>query len=1089
MKTQPNFLVRSLKRALACSVLLCFGASGAQFEDITQAAGLTNFNAYCIGLAWGDYDDDGRVDLYIAAGGPGTGTNALYRNTGGGLFERIGAEAGPIATDKHSSLGCAWGDFNNDGHRDLFVVNGGWSNAANALYWNHGDGSFSRGNVGDLTGLSRVHSWHAIADYDGDGLLDIYASEAASGSGPFYLRLYRGTGIGTFTPTDFAPSVNYANDGVWGDFDNDGDPDLYACNFSSPSTLWRNDGEGQFTAMPDDLPAHAGALHAAWADYDNDGDLDIAIGYFSGVSIYSNEGGGAFVQAANFSGSLTTPAWADYDNDGHLDLMVVGGQDTPAKAGLFHNNGDGTFTPATEVFTELADNWLGCAWGDIDDDGFMDLAMAHQHGRNALFRNLTNDNHWLKFKLVGTASNRDAIGAKVRVLATIGGQAVWQMQEVNGGYQIQNDTRLNFGLGDATSVDIVRIEWPSGNVQEYSDVASDQIRTVTERSGITPLRPTVSLNASVKLQTTGRGSLQWRFEGADLAGQTNTTLVLTNLVAEQEGRYSAVISNAAGIVTNFTYLLVDTQFRKVTEGPGAEKDNCYSAAWSDYNRDGYIDLLVCNGGYIGSRANFLHLNNGDGTFTRLTIDDVGSIVGDTGGWRSAAWGDYDNDGYPDLFIVQPGQRRLYHNTGDGGFARVGDQELVSAVTHVEGALWGDYDNDGWLDVLVVSGSNGYIVPGSNSLYHNERNGIFRKITTGPISLDIPGGDVSYGGAWTDFDNDGDLDLVIAGGNNYRMFVYRNLGQGQFQAITEGDLPQDRCYALYLTAADYDNDGLMDLFLADFDGSCRLFHNEGGGNFTKIIFTQGATHAQYGAWGDYDNDGYLDLFIACGEWTEAKSRFYHNNGDGTFTELTIGSPANELGEWRAIWGDYDNDGFLDLFVGEYGQRGNVLYHNEGNANHWLMFNLEGTGSNRGAVGAKVRVQATVGGRLIWQLREVSGGNIYQQDSRPHFGLGNARKVTLLRVEWPSGAAQEWANVAVDQILTLWEPPALAAAVQPDGACALSIRAEPNRAWQIQASNDLAEWQTLTPMTSGTVDFEFVDSSATGMDCRFYRIIPE
>ena len=191
MKTNPIPLVVRLTQALACPVLLCISAAGAQFEDATQVAGLTNLNAYCMGLAWGDYDNDGRLDLYIAAGGPGAATNALYRNTGGGLFERMGAEAGPIVTDSHSSFGCAWVDFDNDGNRDLFVVNGGWSAAPNDLYWNRGDGTFSRGNVGDLTGLSRVHSWQAMADYDGDGWVDVYAAEGDSGSGPFYQRIYR----------------------------------------------------------------------------------------------------------------------------------------------------------------------------------------------------------------------------------------------------------------------------------------------------------------------------------------------------------------------------------------------------------------------------------------------------------------------------------------------------------------------------------------------------------------------------------------------------------------------------------------------------------------------------------------------------------------------------------------------------------------------------------------------------------------------------------------------------------------------------------------------------------------------------------
>jgi hypothetical protein len=123
-----------------------------------------------------------------------------------------------------------------------------------------------------------------------------------------------------------------------------------------------------------------------------------------------------------------------------------------------------------------------------------------------------------------------------------------------------------------------------------------------------------------------------------------------------------------------------------------------------------------------------------------------------------------------------------------------------------------------------------------------------------------------------------------------------------------------------------------------------------------------------------------------------------------------------------------------------------------------------------------------------MRQIQAQSVIQE-MEAHFGLGNAPIVTLLRIEWPSGAVQELSNVAVDQILTLWEPPALAAAVQPDGACVLSVRAEPNRGWQIQASGDLAEWQTLTTMTSGTVGFEFVDSTATGMDCRFYRVMPE
>ncbi len=170
----------------------------------------------------------------------------------------------------------------------------------------------------------------------------------------------------------------------------------------------------------------------------------------------------------SLTGARYSPAWADYDNDGHPDLVAAVGQSTPRNAALYHNNGNGTFTSASDVFTLVPSNWLGSAWCDFNDDGFMDLLLTHRYGQNQLYRNLGNSNHWIKFKLVGTASNRDAIGAKVRVLAVIGGQSVLQMQEVSCGDPHQSDIRPNFGLGDATNVDLVRIEWPSGIVQELT---------------------------------------------------------------------------------------------------------------------------------------------------------------------------------------------------------------------------------------------------------------------------------------------------------------------------------------------------------------------------------------------------------------------------------------------------------------------------------------------------------------------------------------------------------------------------------------------------------------------------------------------
>jgi len=482
------------------STLLCLQASAAQFEDVTFSAGVTNAPGYCLSAAWGDYNNDQFIDLYLAIGADTSRVNALFRNNGNGTFTRVGSEAGSIATDSYNSLCCAWIDFNNDGYRDMFVVNGAWSPNRNSFYWNNGDGTFRSGNAGNLTQLSLIRGWSAPADYDGDGWVDLYIPEGVSGA--YSPRIYHATPYGTYTSFDLSPPLTNVNSAVWGDYDNDGDPDLFTCNSSAPGVLWRNDGGGQFSAATNGPPT-ALASQAAWADYDGDGDLDIAIRRSgNGSSLYRNDGASGFVLVADWPEASGILAWADYDNDGHLDLIINAGQNITRKPALYHNNGDGTFSSAVDVFNVVADNLLGCPLGDFDNDGFMDLVFGHQYGRHKLFRNLGNTNHWIKFKLVGTASNRDAIGAKVRVQATIAGQSVSQMQEVNGGYAIQNDTRLNFGLGDATNVDLVRIEWPSGNVQELSAQSADRIVTVTEQALITPVRPTASLGGSATLNRT-----------------------------------------------------------------------------------------------------------------------------------------------------------------------------------------------------------------------------------------------------------------------------------------------------------------------------------------------------------------------------------------------------------------------------------------------------------------------------------------------------------------------------------------------------------------------------------------------------------
>jgi hypothetical protein len=392
---------------------------------------------------------------------------------------------------------------------------------------------------------------------------------------------------------------------------------------------------------------------------------------------------------------------------------------------------------------------------------------------------------------------------------------------------------------------------------------------------------------------------------------------------------------------------------------GTDSGSCFGATWADYDNDGFLDLFV---GVNNFGNDWLYHNNGLGSFTKIT---AGAIVNSGANANNCGWADYDNDGFIDLFVANSDQNDfLYHNNGDGTFTRTTNNPIVLKTGNSQGGSWADYDNDGWPDLFVSR------VNEPNLLYHNEGNGIFTPVTNGIIVHDVS---VGQGTSWGDYDNDGYLDLFVVNPNS-RNFLYHNNGDGTFTKITSG----------------------------------------------VIVNDIGNGHGC--AWADYDNDGYLDLFVA----NRLGSNFlYHNNGDGTFTRITTGVVVNDVADAvSGAWADYDNDGFPDLFVTELNSFNNRLFHNNGNTNAWLTLKLEGRFSNRAAIGAKVRVKATIGGKTVWQLREISGGGGLgsQNDLRASFGLRDATNVDLVRIEWPSRMVQQLTNVSVRQFLTLAEPSA-------------------------------------------------------------------
>ena len=487
---------------------------------------------------------------------------------------------------------------------------------------------------------------------------------------------------------------------------------------------------------------------------------------------------------------------------------------------------------------------------------------------------------------------------------------------------------------------------------------------------------------------------------------------------------------------------------------------------ADYNNDGYQDIYFVNGRDLHNHGiaarNALYRNNGDFTFTDVT-DEAG--VPGTGYGLGCVWGDYDNDGFPDLFVTQFGRNVLYHNNGDGTFTDVTDKAGVAGMDFGtlfhSGATFFDYDRDGRLDLYVggyvdlgpsapkyctVSGTRTSCPPSaykgtSDILYHNNGDGTFSNVTKAAKIYQPSGKNLAVAAA--DYDNDGWPDLFVAN-DGINAYLYHNEHNGTFDEIgtLSGMGLASRGYAMAamcISLGDYDNDGNLDLFISDFQGnSDHLFRNDGKGSFDEVTDQARITAPTRGVLGfgggffDYDNDGWLDLFVANGHvypeveqaLPEAKFKqinsLFHNERNGKFVEVTkvSGSGLQTPYVGRGVaFADFDNDGFVDLVVGNNGDPPLLLRNLGGNGNHFLNLKLVGHKSNRDAMGARVRV---VAGALS-QIREVYGGGSYlsQSDLRANFGLGKAARADSVEITWPSGLKQVFHDLEADKFYLIDE----------------------------------------------------------------------
>jgi enediyne biosynthesis protein E4 len=523
--------------------------------------------------------------------------------------------------------------------------------------------------------------------------------------------------------------------------------------------------------------------------------------------------------------------------------------------------------------------------------------------------------------------------------------------------------------------------------------------------------------------------------------------------------FEEVPASESGITFVHDNAMSEDRYLPETMGPGC--------AFFDYDNDGWMDIYITNSGPCDvftpetPLRNALYHNNRDGTFTDVTLK--AGVPGGTFG-MGVAVGDYDNDGYPDLFVTAYGRCTLYHNNGDGTFSDVTEKAGLLAPGWTTSAVWFDYDNDGKLDLFVCSfveyskeknivcggnklGRRYYCIPrvfnpSASLLFHNNGDGTFSVVSKGTdIGRSLGKG---LGVVATDVNNDGRMDLFVAN-DTVQNFLYMNRGGGKWEEVgmaaevgySANGQPRS---GMGVDSADIDQDGFQDLFVANVDNEMfSLYRNQGDESFRDEAQAQGISQATrlLSGWGlkffDYDNDGNLDLFLANGhpddmvdtyggmvKYKEPLLLFHNEGGKLRDVSAQAGPAFSRVFAARGLaLGDYDNDGRVDVLVCSNGGAPLLLRNRSGEGNHWVGLRLEGTTCNRDAVGAHVTWSA--GGVKRSRLKTAGGSYLSSHDPRLVLGLGKATSVDWIEIRWPkpSERVERLERVPVDRYLRVVE----------------------------------------------------------------------
>ena len=501
---------------------------------------------------------------------------------------------------------------------------------------------------------------------------------------------------------------------------------------------------------------------------------------------------------------------------------------------------------------------------------------------------------------------------------------------------------------------------------------------------------------------------------------------------------------------DFTHSIGAEKMENIVESVGG------GAAFLDFDQDGFMDIFTCSGTWVegfskGEKPkklpeNHLYRNKQNGTF-----EDVSKKAGIDVSLYSMGItvGDYNNDGYPDIYLSNYNSNTLYENNNNGTFtditedAKVGGGKMCSV-----GAVWLDYDNDGLLDLYVGNYLNFdpeykyYYAPDGfpgplaydsqpDILYHNEGNNSFKDVTQEMGIVDIDGRAMGVGAA--DYDNDGYVDIYVANDHTVNYLWHNEMGKGFIdKGIMSGtgfSQSGEATVSMSVDFADYNGDELLDIFISD-DNYCSLYENLGNGLFNDQSYSAGISVAsgQFVGWSssflDYDNDGDADIFKVNGELKHLygqEDQLFENIGNGKFEDVSVerGDYFKEENVGRgACMGDYDNDGDIDIFIVNLDSSCKFIINNKGNQNNWISLNLIGNASNKDGIGARIKIKA--GGKVQTAQKKSTTGYLSQNDPRIHFGLSKNELVENIEIKWPSGKTQLLENVGINQVLTVKEP---------------------------------------------------------------------